>query len=149
MALRLTLKANERVIAGGAVLRNDTGRSVHLVVENQVPLLRDKDILFHRQADTACKRIYLAIQLMYIDRDNLQKYQRMYWDLTDEVIHAAPSTTSMFKAISQAIYNGKYYQALKETKKLIQYEEALIRNATGSGRGVPKHAEGRAERPRG
>ena len=139
MALRLTLKANERVIAGGAVLRNDTGRSVHLVVENQVPLL----------PDTACKRIYLAIQLMYIDRDNLQKYQRMYWDLADEVIHAAPSTTSMFKAISRAIYDGKYYQALKETKKLIQYEEALIRNATGSGRGVPKHAEGRAERPRG
>jgi len=146
MALRLTLKSNERVIAGGAVLRNATGRSVHLVVENQVPLLRDKDILFHRQADTSCKRVYLAIQLMYIDRDNLQKYHRMYSDLADEVIQAAPSTTSMFKKINQAIRDGKYYQALKETKKLIQHEEALMRNASSPGTAEPSHAEGRVER---
>jgi hypothetical protein len=58
-------------------------------------------------------------ELHIIDRDTLKKYQRMYWDLTDEVIHAAPSTTSLFKGISKSNYEGKYYQALKETKKLI------------------------------
>jgi flagellar protein FlbT len=133
LALKLSLKANERIIAGGAVLRNATGRTVELVVENEVPLLREKEILSEAMADSPCKRVYFVIQLMYIDGQNLAKYQKLYWDLAHDVMNAAPSTTVMFKQISEDIYNGKYYQALKETRKLIQYEvKAMDRARTNS-----------------
>lgn len=133
MALKLSLKANERIIAGGAVLRNATGRTVELVVENEVPLLREKEILSEAMADSPCKRVYFVIQLMYIDGQNLAKYQKLYWDLAHDVMNAAPSTTVMFKQISEDIYSGKYYQALKETRKLIQYEmKAMDRARTNS-----------------
>ena len=133
MGLKLSLKANERIIAGGAVLRNATGRTVELVVENEVPLLREKEILSEAMADSPCKRVYFVIQLMYIDGQNLAKYQKLYWDLAHDVMNAAPSTTVMFKQISEDIYSGKYYQALKETRKLIQYEvKAMDRARTNA-----------------
>ena len=133
MALKLSMKADERIIAGGAVLRNATGKTVDLVVENEVPLLREKDILSESKADTPCKRVYFVIQLMYIDSQNLPRHQKIYWDLVRDIINAAPSTTPMFKTISEAIYHGKYYQALKETRKLMQYEEKVMAHALQSG----------------
>ncbi len=134
MALKLSLKVNERVIAGGAVLRNATGKTIELMVENKVPLLREKEILSETKADTPCKKVYFVIQLMYIDGENLPKYQKDYWDLARDIIHAAPSTTELFKTISEAIYNGKFYQALKETRKLMQYEEKAMTQALKAGK---------------
>jgi flagellar protein FlbT len=136
MALKLTLKANERIVAGGAVLRNATGKSVDLVVENEVPLLREKEILSESKANTPCRRVYFVIQLMYIDAANRAKHQKLYWELTQEILHAAPSTTGMFAAISEAIYEGKYYQALKETRKLMEYEEKAMAHALQSSRSI-------------
>ena len=136
MALKLSLKANERIIAGGAVLRNATGKTVELTVENEVPLLREKEILSEAKADTPCKRVYFVIQLMYIDGQNITKYQKLYWDLAHDILNAAPSTTGIFKQISEAIYSGKYYQALKETRKLIQYETKAMDGARATGRSI-------------
>jgi flagellar protein FlbT len=145
MALKLSMKADERIIAGGAVLRNATGKTVDLVVENEVPLLREKDILSESKADTPCKRVYFVIQLMYVDGQNLPKHQKIYWDLVRDIINAAPSTTEMFKTISEAIYHGKYYLALKETRKLMQYEEKVMTHAIQAGRHAREVAEKRSE----
>jgi flagellar biosynthesis repressor protein FlbT len=136
MALKLSLKANERIIAGGAVLRNATGKTVEIIVENEVPLLREKEILSEANADTPCKRVYFVVQLMYVDGQNLAKYQDLYWDLARDILKAAPSTTAVFQQISEAIYSGKYYQALKETRKLIQYEAKAIEHARTAGKRV-------------
>jgi len=134
MALKLSLKANERVIAGGAVVRNATGRTIVLMVESEAPLLREKEILSEAKADTPCKRVYFVIQLMYIDGKNLPRYQKLYWALTREILNAAPSTNGMFQQISEAIYNNRYYEALKETRKLIHYEARAMAHArTRSG----------------
>lgn len=132
MPLKLILKSNERVIAGGAVLRNTTGKSIQVSIENEVPVLREKEILSEPKADTPCKRVYLVVQLMYVDEQNLQKYQKIYWDLAREIIGAAPSTTGYFERISNAIYTRKYYQALKEAHKLMAYEEKVTHHARTS-----------------
>ena len=136
MALKITLKAGERVIAGGAVLRNATGRAVDLTVENNVPLLKEKDILSESKADTPCKRVYFVVQLMYIDAQNLPKHQKLYWELVRDIINAAPSTSALFQTISEAIYDGKYYRALKETRKLMLYEEKVMARALKSNRSL-------------
>jgi len=74
--------------------------------------------------------------LMYVDGQNLAKYQDLYWDLARDILKAAPSTTAVFQQISEAIYSGKYYQALKETRKLIQYEAKAIEHARTAGKRV-------------
>jgi flagellar protein FlbT len=129
MALKLTLKADERVIAGGAVLKNTSGKTMEISIENEAPVLREKDILSEPHADTPCKRVYLAVQLMYIDEMNLPRYQKLYWELAREIMAAAPSTATFFERISEMVYGRKYYQALKEVRKLIQYEEKVTGHA--------------------
>lgn len=132
MALKITLKPGERMILGGAVVTNGSSGNCDLIVENKVPILRQKDILSEEKADSPCRRIYLAVQLMYIDESNLSTYHKLYWDLVSEVVKAAPSTVGLIDAISEYILARKYYQALKLTKRLIDYEQEAIRRVSGS-----------------
>ena len=124
MALKIILKPHEKFIIGGAVITNGDAKSA-FIVENEVPLLREKDILTLAAADTPCKRIYFAIQLMYVDEKNLPEHHKTFWELMKDVTEAAPSRKPVLKEISDNILNARYYQALKLTKKLIDYEREV------------------------
>lgn len=128
MALKISLKPNERMIIGGAVIRNG-GKANDLYVENKIPILREKDILGEQDANTPCRRLYLVIQLMYIDDANLSTYNDTYWSLVKDLIDAAPSMTTTLDRVSEFIVGGHYYQALKLTRDLMDYEEELIKHA--------------------
>lgn len=125
MGLKITLKPGERMIIGGAVITNGI-KKTNFVVENPVPILREKDILSTENANTPARRIYFTIQLMYIDEKNLAAHHKLYWKMVREFLNAAPSVMSIIDRISQDIVNGSYYQALKTCKKLIAYEEEVI-----------------------
>jgi flagellar biosynthesis repressor protein FlbT len=125
MPLKITLKPYERLIIGGAVIANGSA-TTHLVVENNVPILRQKDIMALVDADTPCRRIYFAIQLMYVDGKDLQEQHRIYWELIKDVVEVAPSTEGLIAEISDFVLNKNYYQALKLTKKLMEYEQKAI-----------------------
>jgi flagellar protein FlbT len=131
MALKLTLKPGERMILGGAVVTNGSAGSCELIIENKVPILRQKDILTESKADSPCRRIYLAVQLMYIDEGNLETYHKTYWDLVRDVVNAAPSMVVLIDAISENVFQRKYYQALKLSKQLIDYEQEVIQRVSG------------------
>lgn len=132
MPLILTLKPGERVILAGAVIKN--GSTVaHLQIENQVTLLRQKDILTEADATSPCKKIYLVIQLMYIGDGLTPELAQVYWDLVRDVLSAAPSTKDLISEISAYIVASNFYPALKVAKKLISYEEELIDHATKLG----------------
>jgi flagellar protein FlbT len=128
MALKINLKPHERLIIGGAVISNGHAKS-ELIVENNVPVLREKDILREKDADTPCKRIYFIIQLMYVDDKELVEKHNIYWTLVKEVVEAAPSRVELLGEISEHILDIRYYQALKLAKKLIEYEEEAMENA--------------------
>ena len=68
MALKVELKPGEKIILGECVVTNHDQRT-RLLIEGQVPILREKDILTPQRADTPAKRIYLAVQLMYTSTD--------------------------------------------------------------------------------
>jgi flagellar biosynthesis repressor protein FlbT len=128
MALKVSLKADERILIGGAAIKNIGGRTTTLLIENEVPLLREKEIMGEKDADSPCKKIYFLTQLMYVDEPNLARYHKEYWKLAREIIQAAPSTLKLFESISEHIYNGEYYQALKEIRTLITYEQKATTN---------------------
>lgn len=135
MALKIVLKPHEKLIIGGAVIEN-SGTKSEFLVENDVPLLRGKDIMGPNDVDSPCKRIYFTIQLMYVDEQNLIEHHKQYWDLVKDVVAAAPSRTSQLTEISEHIIARRYYQALKVTKKLIEYEQEAINNVRNSTPGL-------------
>ena len=127
MALKIYLKPQERLIIDGAVITNGNAKS-ELLIENNVPILRGKDIMSLNEADSPCRRIYFAIQLMYVDQENLAEHHKTYWELVKDVSEAAPSRRTVLQEISDHVLNRRYYQALKLTRRLIAYEQEVIGN---------------------
>jgi flagellar protein FlbT len=126
MALKITLKPNEKMILGGTVVVNGSSMSSDLIIEYKVPILRQKDILSEKDANSPSKRIYFAIQLMYIDEENRNIHQNIYLQLAKELVQAAPSKTGLIDRISEYILSDKYYPALKLAKELMAYEEEAL-----------------------
>lgn len=128
MALKLTLKPHERLIIGGAVITNGAAKT-EFIVENSVPILRHKHILSNEEANTPAKRIYMAVQLMYVDGDNLQKYHKIYWELVRDFLSAAPRALPIIDLVSEHISQSRYYDALKTARELINFEEEVLERA--------------------
>lgn len=138
VALKVELKPNERVLIGESVITNCGHRS-WLLIEGISPILREKDILPPAHADTPAKRIYLAVQLMYTSRDPRVHYE-LYFALVRQILEAAPSMWGYVENINNQILMGNLYKALKEAKKLIAYEEELVRHAK-SGANLQKRGK--------
>ena len=125
MPLKITLKPNERMILGGAVVTNGNSNA-NLIIENKVPVLRQKDIMTEKKADSPCRRLYFVIQLMYIDEENLITHHNNYWKMVQDIVKAAPSVVGLIDQISENILANSYYRALKLSKKLIDYEQEVM-----------------------
>ncbi len=125
MALRLTLKPHERVIVGHAVVRNGDSRA-SLLIENEVPVLREGDILSPSAVRTPCERIYMALQLMYVDEERVTEHQATYIELAAEALHAAPSLAPVLRTVEEQIMAGRIYQALKSARELLHRERELV-----------------------
>ena len=131
MPLRISLKAGERLIVGGAVVRNGQSRT-DLLIENDVPILRAREVMALDETTSPCRRIYFAIQLMYVDPDRMTEHRALYWQLVREVLEASPSMNALLTDISARIGDDQYYPALKLGRKLSAYEEELIGHAAPS-----------------
>ena len=129
MALKITLKPNERIIVGGAVVINGNTKNTDLIIENNVPVLRQKDILNEQDATSHCRQIYFVIQLMYIDSENLADHQKTYWKLVHALLDAIPRLTGHIDEINEHILIGNYYRALKLARELIDYEQEVLKHA--------------------
>jgi flagellar protein FlbT len=121
------LKPNERAIVGGAVIRNGGGRA-DLLIENEVPVLRERDILGPAAVNTPAERVYLSIQLMYVDASVREENRGSYEVLTHEIREAAPSCRELLDAIDLQVRDGNYYQALRTARRLRDRERELIRD---------------------
>src|ERR1700688_459714 len=128
MALKVELKPGERIFIGECVITNDDQRT-RLLIDGTAPVLREKDIMTAERADTPAKRIYLAVQLMYTSRDP-RTHHEVYFALIRDIVQAAPSTWPFIETINNHILTGELYKALKKSRKLIEYEQELFRNAT-------------------
>ena len=113
------------MLIGHAVIRNgDKASEFH--VENTAAILREKDIMKEDAATSPARRLYFLVQLMYVDNENLVTYHNTYWDLTRQILVAAPSTAKLLEEIGARVISHDYYQALKATKKLIDHEQQLL-----------------------
>ena len=55
MPLQISLRAGERLIVGGAVIKN-VGSRAALLIENDVPILRGKEVMSLADATSPCRR---------------------------------------------------------------------------------------------
>jgi flagellar protein FlbT len=125
MSLRVELKPFERIIIGQSVITNSDSRTTFLI-DGDAPILREKDILTAETANTPVKRIYLCVQMMYLENDMLN-YQDLYLGFIKELLEAVPSFREPIETVSNLILSGSLYKALRELRPLIKREEELLR----------------------
>jgi flagellar protein FlbT len=142
MSLKVELKPHERLIVGNCVITNSDQRT-RLFIDGKAPVLREKDILSIATADSPAKRIYFAVQLMYLE-DDIDKLRRDYFALVTDLVRAAPSTVQIIDEINNEILTGQLYKALRAAKKLIQHEQDILSNAAARDAGLPD--DGQADR---
>lgn len=135
MSLKVELKPGERLIIGDCVITNSDQRT-RLFVDGQAPILREKDILTADTANTPAKRIYFAVQLMYLDGISAE-LQVTFEHLTTEITEAAPSTIAYIDPINNEILTGSLYKAMKRARDLIDYEGELLAKLQSGGTDLP------------
>ena len=136
MALTVDLKKGEKFIIGDTVIINESHNrkfegGARLQILGDAPVLRAKDIMPEQEANSPCKHIYLLVQSMYLTRAP-EKYAEPYFSLVQQIQEGEPGTAPYFMRINEMIKAGSYYKALKETRKLIAYEQELL--STGIAR---------------
>jgi flagellar protein FlbT len=125
MALQLNLRPGERVILGGAVVRNGSSRA-RLRIENEIPVLRESDILRPGAVRTPCEGVYFALQLAYVDPSRSGEHLETYRDLADQVRAAAPSSRPWLEDVDARLEAGDYYRALKCARALLTWERETL-----------------------
>lgn len=130
MALKLSLKPDERLVINGAVIAN-VDRRTTLIVHNKASILREKDILQEEDVNSPAKRIYFPIMLMYMDQGNTNKYYEEFVLRMTEFMSAISSAEAVDNCvqISRDVMAKNYYKALMTCKKLIEFETSRIGDA--------------------
>jgi flagellar protein FlbT len=130
MPLKIELKPFERLIIGGASIRNGDRRS-SFIIETNTKFLRESDIITESDADTPCKRLYVTLEFVYLSDDPAEA-ENAFVVVANEIIQAMPSTTPTIFRIYECLSAKEYYQALKVAKELIAYEQDLLTRASES-----------------
>lgn len=141
MALKVELKPGEKLLIGNCIITNSDQRT-RLFVDGRAPILREKDILTAETANSPAKRIYLAVQLMYIN-DDIESARDTYFALVNDFIEAAPSSVELVNQINNEILTGQLYKALKASQRLIEYEQDLISHVSAGRTGLSTDDESR------
>ncbi len=138
MALNLTLKPGEKFVVNGAVMVNGDRRS-HLLIQNNVSILREKDVMQQADANTPVKRIYFAIQLLYLDEASRPQYYADFADRLQEFMGVIrdPDILDKCASILDDVNGNRYYRALLTAKKMFAFErERLNYDTAGDGHGA-------------
>ena len=126
MTLKLSLKPGEKFVVNGAVLINGD-KPASFIVENQVTVLRDRDMLQAADATTPAKRIYYAILMLYQGHDGAERYYDAFVQEMSAFMHDITDgeTLNLCVSISRDVLVGHTYKALIKCHTLFDSEQPV------------------------
>ncbi|UTW57630.1 flagellar biosynthesis repressor FlbT [Kordiimonas sp. SCSIO 12603] len=127
MALKLSLKPDEKLVINGAVIANADRRTT-LIVHNKASILREKDIMQEDEVDTPARRIYFPIMLMYMDQQKTDTYYEEFMKRMTEfmAVITTPEAINLCVKISKDVMEKNFYRALMNCKKLLAFETSRL-----------------------
>ena len=129
MPLKVTLKPRERFVLNGGVLVNGNRRT-DLIIENQVSLLRERDILHPEEANTPTRRIYFAIMMMYLEEALDSPFYQEFVDRITEFMCVVTRKEILGKChqILDDVHEQRFYSALMTCKTMLPFEKERLEN---------------------
>lgn len=129
MALRLTLKPDERVIVNGCILKNGPRRHV-LEVENRADVLRGDEMLDADSATTPARRIAFQIQIGLVSPGHRNALLPQIEAALRDLAHALPRQQAQIGLAETALSEGNYYAAFRALTPVFPLEDQLLGSLT-------------------
>jgi flagellar protein FlbT len=129
--LLIKLAPGEKIVINGVVVENG-GDHTTLRILNQAHVLRAKDILTFDEANSPAKRVYYALQCLYLFPDHQEQYLDSARQFIDDFAKAVPSSGPLITEIIDHLKRSDSYQMLKVAKKLVEYERRILDNVPSS-----------------
>lgn len=124
MALKLELKEDEKVVINGAVFMvRPRGRGASLVLLNHANVLRARDILREEEATTLEKRLYLALQVMYLFPQDCETALAALDELTGQLLTLRPHLAPILRELHEHVASGDLYPALRRWGRELKNDE--------------------------
>ncbi len=124
MALSITLKPNELFVINGTLIRNG-GKGAKLHIETPCRMLRETEIIREDEVDTPCKQIWMTIQVIHLSDDPAQATVLLLSQIA-ELARLMPSSAPFIAAVMKALDEKQTHRALKEVKRLVQFEREML-----------------------
>lgn len=120
MALRLNVKPGERIFLGTSSFVINNEGTIGLAIDGNLPLLRETDYIWPKDATTPLRQFYCALQTSYLAAraDDAALAQ------TSRAILDSGLPAEKLAQISLAIVSGDLFKALKATRKLLVEQES-------------------------
>jgi flagellar biosynthesis repressor protein FlbT len=126
MPLRITLKPYECIMLGRTVLNNGPQPASFIIRGEKIPILRSGEIMDEANADTPCKRLYRAVQEIYLSQQFDAHAENHVIQAAQDIIDAAPSLKLHVADVSSLFLLGQHYDALKRCRVLIRAEADIM-----------------------
>ncbi len=117
MPLKFSLRPGEKVIVNGAVIgRGEEPGTFYLY--NKANFLRGREVMKEEQADTNEKKLYLAIQLLYLFPEDTAETSDKFETVLAHCQADRPDRAKEWDEVARFVRERDYYRALKLTAKL-------------------------------
>ncbi|MFU8863093.1 MAG: flagellar biosynthesis repressor FlbT [Rhodobacterales bacterium] len=126
MALKLTLKPDERIIVNGCAMRNSSRRHV-LTIESKADVIRGQDLLDAEAVATPVRRVYFLIQTALtradLRDDLLTPIQKQLAVLA--TVFVGDNGAYIFEA-AHFVSIGDFYKALRALRPVMKREDEIF-----------------------
>jgi flagellar protein FlbT len=127
MSMKISLAPGERLLVGRALITNGpTPAELKLDSDQPVPVLRERLFMRPDEADTPCKQLYLAIQILYVQDGDYFEVSNHFMALAKDICAAAPSLKVLVADVSTLVMAGRHVEALERCLCLISAEERIL-----------------------
>lgn len=128
MSLRLTLSPGERLFIGTASLVVASDATVTIIIDGDLPVLREKDVLAEGESTGEAAKFYLALQTMYLTGEVAQRLVE-FRAQAEELRQRLPGSGPLIAEIEAEMHNGSIYRALKVARRLLEMGKGTPRPA--------------------
>lgn len=123
--ISLSLDAGEQGVVGNMVVVNTEDRAITLTVTGDGPVLRGKQIIEDKDADTPALKVYCMVTDIYINPGNLQKHREAFTERSNNLIAEIPAAAATIAAISESLIVGDFRGAYEKSFDLLRFEEEI------------------------
>jgi flagellar protein FlbT len=104
-----------------------------LLIEGELPVVRERDYLPAEKATSTARQLYLVLQRAYL-QDDFDSYRDEYFRLVGMHLSAQPTASPYIMEVNSMLGEKRLYAALRASRKVVQFDEGLLTSGEESAR---------------